>query len=72
MAREFPFFIEGQIVDISIPYRIAYVRVPNGNIYHLYPNTPGIDFQSLKKTQIARLEITSILTRVLSATILDK
>lgn len=72
MPGELPFFIEGQVTEVSVPFRIAYVKVPNGNVYHLHPGTPGIDFYSLKKTQIVRLEVTSMLTRVLSATILDQ
>jgi hypothetical protein len=71
MAGEFPFFIEGQITEVSFVYRIAYVRVPNGNVYHLHPDTKGIDFGRLKKSQIIRLEITNMLTRVLSASIIE-
>jgi hypothetical protein len=72
MSGELPFFIEGQVVDFSIPYHIAYVKVVNGNIYHLRPDTPGIDFSKLRKNQIVRLEVTTMLTRVLSATIIEK
>ncbi len=72
MPGEFPFFIEGQVTEISVTYNIAYVKVPNGNVYHLHPSTPGIDFYSLRKNQIVRLEVTTMLTRVLSATILDQ
>ncbi len=71
MPGELPFFIEGQVVDLSIPYGIAYVKVHNGNIYHLKPDTPGINFRDLKKTQIIRLEVTTMLTRVLSASIIE-
>lgn len=72
MPGEIPFFIEGQLVDILISNMIALVKVPNGNIYHLHPETPGIDFSKLKKTQIISLEVTTKLTRVLSASILDR
>lgn len=71
MPGELPFFIEGQLVDLSIPYGIAFVKVHNGNIYHLKPDTPGINFKDLKKTQIIRLEVTTMLTRVLSASIIE-
>jgi hypothetical protein len=72
MPGERPFFIEGQVVEVSIGYNIAYVKVPNGNVYFLKPDTPGIDFDKLKKTQVVRLEVTTMLSRVLSAEILDK
>lgn len=72
MSGEYPFFIEGRVVDIQIGYNIAYIKVPNGNIYHLKPDTPGIDFQKLKKGQKIRLEVTTMLTRVLSASIIEK
>lgn len=71
MSGERPFFIEGQVVDIPAGYDVAYVKVPNGNIYHLRPDTPGIDFSKLQISQIIRLEVTTKLTRVLSASIID-
>jgi uncharacterized linocin/CFP29 family protein len=72
MPKEFPFFIEGQIVDVSIPYQLVLVRVSNGNIYHIHPNTPGVEFNKLRKGQIIRLEVTTMLTRVLSAEIIEQ
>jgi hypothetical protein len=72
MSGERPFFIEGQVVEVSAGYNIAYVKVSNGNVYHLHPNTPGINFKDLKKSQIIRLEVTTMLTRVLSASIIEK
>lgn len=71
MPGELPFFIEGQVVEVSMPFNIAYVKVPNGNVYHLHPGTPGIHFNKLQKSQIVRLEVTTMLTRVLSATIIE-
>lgn len=72
MPGEIPFFIEGQVVDFSTQYNIAYVKVQNGNVYHLRPDTPGINFSNLRKAQKVRLEVTTMLTRVLSASILEK
>jgi uncharacterized linocin/CFP29 family protein len=72
MPGERPFFIEGKVVDVSIPYRLVLVRVSNGNIYHIHPNTPGVEFDKLKKEQIIRLEVTLMLTRVLSAKIIEQ
>jgi len=71
MPGELPFFIEGQVVEVSTGYNIAYVKVPNGNVYNLHPTTPGIDFSKLKKSQIVELEVTTMLTRVLSARIIE-
>jgi hypothetical protein len=70
MSGEIPFFIEGKIAEISAVYFLAYVKVDNGNVYHIHPSTPGIEFQKLERGQIVELEVTSMLTRVLSARIL--
>jgi hypothetical protein len=71
MAGELPFFVTGKIVEVSLAYEIAYAKVPNGNVYHLFPSTRGIDFYTLQKDQQIRLEVTTILTRVLSASIIN-
>lgn len=71
MPGERPFFIEGEITEVLIPYEIAYVKVDNGNVYHLKPSTPGINFYELKAGMNVRLEVTSLLTRVLSAKIIE-
>jgi len=67
MAGERPFFIQGEVVEVSTPYGIAYAKVVNGNVYHLHPWTPGIVFGDLKKGDLVALEVTTMLTRVLSA-----
>jgi len=72
MSGELPFFIEGKVVDFSMEHNIAYVKVPNGNVYHVRSTTPGIDVNKIVKGQIIRLEITNMLTRVLSASIIEK
>ena len=72
MAGEIPFYVEGKVVEIMNGSEIAIVRVSNGNLYHLKPGTPGIDFYKLELDQIARCEVTSMLTRVLSARIVGK
>jgi hypothetical protein len=69
MPGELPFFIEGTVTEI-MAQEIAIVKVPNGNIYHLYPSTPGINFYALKKDDRVLVEVTTMLTRVLSATVL--
>ena len=69
MPGEIPYFIQGKVVDISIAYKKAYVKVDNGNVYHLTPKTPGIDYEELSIGVIVECEITSMLTRVLSARI---
>lgn len=72
MPREIPFFIRGKVAEIMPGYRTAIIRVPNGNIYHVTPNTPGIDFDRLKMDLIVECEVTTILTRVLSARIVKE
>lgn len=71
MPGELPHFVEGKVVEISTIYNIAYVKVVNGNVYNLTPNTPGIDFGKLRIGTNVECEITSMLIRVLSATIKD-
>lgn len=71
MSGQIPFFIEGKVVDFSMEHNIAYVKVPNGNVYHVRQDTPGLDFNKIVKGQIIKLEITNMLTRVLSASIIE-
>ena len=71
MPGEMPYFIEGKVAEVLPAYQVAYVKVDNGNVYHLTPKTPGINFQELKVGMIVECEITSMLTRVLSARILS-
>jgi hypothetical protein len=70
MPGEYPFFIEGKVVEIMVQ-EITIVKVPNGNLYHLRPSTPGIDYYSLRKDDTVIMEVTSLLTRVLSAKVVD-
>lgn len=70
MPGELPFFILGKVVEVSVPHNLAYVKVDNGNIYHLHSETRGIVFDKIKRGQMIELEVTSMLTRVLSARIL--
>lgn len=71
MPGEMPYFIEGKVVQVLPQYQVAFVKVENGNVYHLTPKTPGIDFQELSVGMIVECEITSMLIRVLSARILS-
>lgn len=71
MPGEMPYFIEGKVVQVLPQYQVAFVKVENGNVYHLTPKTPGIDFQQLSVGMIVECEITSMLIRVLSARILS-
>lgn len=66
MPGEIPYFIKGKVAEI-LPQDIIIVKVPNGNLYHLTTNTPGIEFSRLCKGDIVECEVTSMLTRVLSA-----
>lgn len=67
MPGELPYFIEGKVVEIAKATSTAYVKVCNGNVYHLTPFTPGIVFSELSVGATVRCEITSRLIRVLSA-----
>lgn len=66
MPGEIPYFISGSVAEI-LPQEIIIVKVPNGNLYHLTPSTPGIEYYRLLVGDIVECEITSVLTRVLSA-----
>jgi hypothetical protein len=70
MTREIPFFIEGVVYRINDYERTAYVKHRNGNIYHVFPFTPGIIFSDLKVGDKIAIEITSVLTKVYSARII--
>lgn len=69
MPGEVPFFIEGQVVEIISTNKLALVKVPNGNIYHIHDRTPGIKFSEIEMGQIIKMEVTLMLSRVLSAEI---
>lgn len=71
MPGEIPFYIVGTVATLLPGFGVAYVKVLNGNVYHLHPDTPGVDFSKLYIGQIVELEITSMLTRVLSATLIN-
>jgi hypothetical protein len=71
MPGEKPFFLEAKVIEIPLGYDIAYAQVINGNVYNLRPDTPGIDFNKLRKGQIVEIEITTRLVRVLSARIIE-
>ena len=68
MPGEFPFFIVGKVVDLSVP-NLAIVKVENGNLYNVNSYTPGIEFSKLTKGTLVELEVTNTLTRVFSAKI---
>lgn len=70
MAGEIPYFIRGKVVEI-LPQEVTIVKVPNGNLYHLKPSTPGIEYHRLLKDDIVECEVTSVLTRVLSARVVE-
>lgn len=70
MPGELPFLIKGKVVFISQFEKLAYVKVSNRNIYYLFSYTPGIDFDKLEIGMIIELEITTMLSRVLSAKII--
>lgn len=69
MPGELPFWIDGE-VRLIISYS-AYVRVPNGNVYLIKDDTPGIDFSRIRMGTKISCEVTTMLTRVLSAKIID-
>jgi len=67
-----PFYIIGTVTKMVPGTSVVYVKVVNGNVYHLYPNTPGIIFSELQEGQQVELEITNELVRVFSARILNE
>lgn len=71
MPGEIPFWVDGEIKLYYPHLGEAYVRVPNGNVYLLKPNTPGITFDDLEVGMNVSCEVTYKLTRVLSAKIIN-
>lgn len=71
MPGEVPYFVEGYVVKVAEMLNTAYVKVSNGNLYHVFPFTPGIDFEKLKVDKKVLLEVGSRLDRVYSAKIIE-
>lgn len=71
MPGEIPYFVEGYVVKIADMINTAYVRVENGNVYHVFPFTPGISFKDLTKGKRVLLEVGTRLDRVYSAKIIE-
>ena len=71
MPGEVPYFVEGYVVRIVDMLNTAYVRVINGNVYHVFPFTPGITFSELSVDKKVLLEVGSRLDRVYSAKIIE-
>jgi hypothetical protein len=71
MPGEIPFYVTGEVVEL-LNSEIKIVKVQNGNLYHLRPSTPGIDFYSIEKGMLVKCEVTSVLTRILSATVIGR
>jgi len=67
MSGEKPYFIEGTVTQVNVYERTIYVKVPNGNVYHIFPFTPGIEFNKLERGKVVILEVTTKLVNVLSA-----
>lgn len=70
MPIEKPYWVLGEIRDIILETNVCLVKVKNGNIYRLTSTTPGIDVSALKIGDKIQCEVTSELTRVLSAKII--
>jgi len=69
MPGEIPFFVTGKVAIIH--FDVAYVKISTGNVYHVYPWTAGIEFDKLVIGTQVECEVTSMLTRVLSAKIIE-
>ena len=57
MPGEIPFYVTGEVVEL-LNSEIKIVKVQNGNLYHLRPSTPGIDFYSIEKGMLVKCEVT--------------
>ena len=67
-----PFFIDGEVVEFLDSGRLALAKVNNGNVYHLTQYTECLDYKKLKIGTKVRLEITTQLVKVYSATIIGE
>ena len=72
MPGEIPFFVEGVVARINEFERTAYIKHKNGNVYHVFPFTPGVVFEELKIGVRVQVEITNVLTKVYSARIVKE
>lgn len=67
MPGEKPFFVKGYVA--SLMPGMALIKVQNGNVYEVFPHTVNLEFDKLTRNCIVECEVTTRLTRVLSAKI---
>lgn len=65
------FTMDGEVVEVLSGYGLAHVRAPDGTLYGLNGETPGICFTDLRVGQHVRVEVASRFGRVLHAQIIE-
>lgn len=70
MPGELPFFVKGYVAVLL--HSMALVKTKTGYIYELFPDTEGLEFNKIVLDDIVECEVTSRLTRVLSASIIQQ
>lgn len=63
--------VEGVVQEVLGGYGLAHVRAPDGSLYGLTRETPGVSFADLHEGQRVRVEVVRKFNRVLSAQALE-
>lgn len=67
MSSAAAFTVEGEVVEVLSGYGLAHVRAPDGSLYGLIRETPGVVFTDLHEGQRALVKVACQFNRVLRA-----
>ena len=71
MTSEAAFTVEGEVVEVLSGYGLAHVRAPDGSLYGLNRETPGVVFKDLHEGQRVLVKIACEFNRVLHAQLIS-
>lgn len=63
--------VEGEVLEVLDGYGLAHVLAPDGSLYGLTRETPGVSFADLHEGQRVRVEVVPKFNRVLRAQALE-
>ena len=62
--------VEGEVVEVLAALGLAHVQTPEGMVYGINRQTPGVEFEALRRGQQVRCRVTDKFHRVLHADVL--
>lgn len=65
------FSVEGEVVEVLDGFGLAHVRAPDGTLYGLNRDTPGIRFADLREGKRVRVEVARKFSCVLHAQLIE-